>query len=155
LKEYTNDAACKTVMVYLPTGNETDLWPLIKDLLVQGKRIVAPVCVEIGVMEPCLIEDLEKDLAPGRYDILAPVELRKVPLEEIDMIIVPGVGYDKDGNRLGFGAGYYDRFLPRLRKDCRKIAICYRFQIRTDLKPEPHDFPVDAVITEDGIMKVQ
>ncbi|HIZ76888.1 MAG TPA: 5-formyltetrahydrofolate cyclo-ligase [Firmicutes bacterium] len=154
LEEYTNDERCKTVMVYLPTGNETDIWPLIKKLLTQGKRIAAPLCVSPGVMVPCLIDDLEKDIAPGFYGIMAPIQRREIPLDEIDLIIIPGVGFDREGNRLGYGGGYYDRFLPRLRKNCDKIAICYEFQMRDDLVPEPHDFPIAIIITENGILKI-
>ncbi len=145
----------QTVMTYIPSGNETDVLPVVRQLLAAGKRIVAPICTGPGIMIPSMIEDLEKDLVPGYFGILAPREERPVPLSEIDAVIVPGVGFDKKGNRLGFGGGYYDRFMPKLRQDALKVAVCYDLQILPELEPEPWDYPVDMIITESSLYHIK
>lgn len=139
----------ETVMVYIPASNETDIYPFIEQCLSHGKRIAAPICGENRTLLPSIITDLDKDLAPGTFDILAPKVLTPVPLEEIDFVVVPGVGFSSRGDRLGFGAGYYDRFLPKLREDSRKVAVCYSFQVCDDIVGDSWDYPMDAVVTEE------
>ena len=84
----------------------------------------------------------------GVLGIRAPKERCPVEPAEIDAVIVPGVGFDEKGNRLGFGGGFYDRFLPKLRADAQKIAVCYAYQILAEFTVEPWDSPVDMVITD-------
>lgn len=138
------------VMVYLATGNECNLSAYISYLMQQGCSVYVPVCTGKGIMEASLLLDCEKDLEIGTFGILAPKKeaRRFVEPEILDAVIVPGVGFDYNGARLGFGGGFYDRFLPRTRKDCRKIAVCYELQRLENVYPEPHDFPMDFIITE-------
>lgn len=139
----------ETVMVYIPSSKETDIYPFIKECLKNNKKVVAPICGKERTMQPSIITDLDKDLAPGAFDILAPKDLNPVPFEEIDLVVVPGVGFSTRGDRLGFGAGYYDRFLPKLREDSRKVAVCYSFQICDEIVGDSWDYPMDAIVTED------
>lgn len=74
-----------------------------------------------------------------------------VPLAHIDVVILPGVGFDREGGRLGYGGGYYDRFLPRLRADACKIAVAYELQILPQVPLEPHDMRLDVLVTEAGV----
>lgn len=145
------------VMVYLPTGKECDIWDYIRYLLAEGITVAAPVCFEGGVMRPALVTDIETDLEVGKYEIFAPKAegRRYVDAEELDAVIVPGVAFDQKGNRLGFGGGYYDRFLPKTKSSCRKIAVCYEFQLKENVFPEDHDFPVDIIITEDAVYNIR
>lgn len=138
------------VMVYLATGRECDLSNYISYLMEQGCSVYVPVCTGKGVMEASLLLDPEKDLEVGTFGILAPKqEARRFTDPKIlDAVIVPGVGFDKKGNRLGFGGGFYDRYLPRTRETCRKIAVCYEMQLLENVYPEAHDFPMDVIITE-------
>ena len=140
------------VMVYLATGNECDLSEYIKYLYEENCSVYVPVCTGKGIMEASLLLDPEKDLEIGTFGIRAPKEeaRRFADPEILDAVIVPGVGFDHKGNRLGFGGGFYDRFLPRTRKQCKKIAVCYELQLIENVFPEDHDFPMDIIITEDA-----
>lgn len=151
LETYVLAESVHTVMVYIPLGNETDVIPTVKKLLAAGKQVASPICIGKGIMIASVIEDLEKDLEVGVFGVMAPKEQRPVAPEMIDAVIVPGVGFDRKGNRLGYGGGFYDRFLPKLRSDAKKIAVCYDFQLFDALTPEPWDTPVDIVITDSGI----
>jgi 5-formyltetrahydrofolate cyclo-ligase len=87
---------------------------------------------------------------PGVFGILEPRKesARIFNPEEIDLVIVPGVAFDEHRNRIGFGAGFYDRFLESVRPSCAKIGIAFEFQIYDEVPVEEHDIPLDLVITE-------
>lgn len=143
-----------TVMGYLPFRNETDPTLLFPLLWEQGKKVVIPVCDPTRVaLIPSLLNNPEEDLQPGTWGILEPKPscLRPVPLEKIDFVIIPGVAFDCAGNRLGYGGGYYDRFLPLLRSDTRKVAVAFQLQVVGTLVPDRFDRPVDMVVTEEKI----
>ena len=137
-------------MLYLATGNECQLDEYLHYLLANDVSVYVPVCVDKGIMEASLLLDIENDLEIGKFDILAPKKecRRFVTPDLLDAVIVPGVGFDRNGGRLGFGGGFYDRYLPRTRKDCKKIAVCHEIQLLDHAYPEAHDFPMDAVVTE-------
>lgn len=145
------------VMVFLPTGSECDIWDYIRYLLSKDVAVYAPVCVTKTEIRPARIRDLDNDLQLGKYDILVPKEEGRqyIDPEDLDAVIVPGVGFDEKGNRLGFGGGYYDRFLPKTRPSCRKIAVCYKLQIKDQVFAEKHDFPVDVIVTEDAVYHIR
>jgi 5-formyltetrahydrofolate cyclo-ligase len=145
------------IMVFLPTGSECDIWDYIGYLLKEGRSVYAPVCFPHSIIRPALVTDIEKDLEVGKYDILAPKSKGRQYIEdkELDAVIVPGVGFDRKGNRLGFGGGYYDRFLPKTKPTCRKIAVCYELQLKECVFPEEHDFPVDVIVTEDAVYNIR
>ncbi|MGI6683955.1 MAG: 5-formyltetrahydrofolate cyclo-ligase [Bacillota bacterium] len=142
-----------TVMAYLPFKNEVDVIPLFDYLWSKGKRAVIPVCDPRNiVLIPSELKDLSEDLAPGTWGILEPKKdkMRPVHPEDIDCVIIPGVGFDASCNRLGYGGGYYDRFLPRLKENTPKIAVAYQIQIVSALVPDIYDVPMDRVITEEN-----
>lgn len=145
------------VMVYIATGNECDPEEYYKDLLRNHGSVYVPVCTDRGWMEASRLMDPEEDLEIGLFGIRAPKASahRFVNPEVLDAVIVPGVGFDRLGNRLGFGGGFYDRFLPRTKPECLKIAICHDFQLVDDVYPEPHDFPMDYIFTEKGMYRVK
>lgn len=145
------------IMVYLATGNECNLSSYITYLMKEQDSVYVPVCTGKGIMEASLLLDPENDLEEGTFGILAPKkEARRFADPEIlDAVIVPGVGFDKSGARLGFGGGFYDRFLPRTREACLKIAVCYETQLLENVYPEAHDFPMDFVITEKAMYSVR
>jgi 5-formyltetrahydrofolate cyclo-ligase len=94
------------------------------------------------------------DLAPGAYGIPEPVEHTElVPADRIDLIILPCMACDKSCRRIGHGAGYYDKYLQHVRKDCRTVAMCYSALLADELPVEEHDMPVDAVVTEDAVYR--
>ncbi len=138
----------RTAFVYVSAKNEVSTLPLIAYLLSQNVRVCVPKTFGEGCMEACLISNLERDLTLGTYGILEPVTEEKVMIETIDLVIVPGVAFDKDGNRIGYGAGYYDRFLQRkeLPRHVRKLGVCYAFQVVDAIVADNTDIPMDEVI---------
>lgn len=140
------------VMVYLATGRECDVSAYISDLMEQHCSVYVPVCTGKGIMEASLLLDPQKDLEVGTFGIMAPKKeaWRFVDPSILDAVIVPGVGFDRNGARLGFGGGFYDRYLPRTREACLKIAVCYELQLLDNVYPEAHDFPMDYMITEES-----
>ena len=97
------------------------------------------------------VKDLEADLAhKGHYGIPHPLELssREIALDGIDLILLPGVAFDRRGNRLGRGGGYFDRFLSRVPAEVPRVGLAFRFQRVARLPRELHDQPVERVITD-------
>lgn len=143
----------KHIMAYLATGNECNVDSYIYYLMDQGIFVYVPVCTGKGIMEASLLMDISEDLEVGTFGIRAPKKeaRRFVDPAILDAVIVPGVGFDQMGNRLGFGGGFYDRYLPRTRKDCKKIAVCHSMQMLDYAYPEEYDFPMDTVVTEGNV----
>lgn len=143
----------KTIMAYLPFRNEVDCSYLFSQIWKEGKRLVVPVCESKTIsLIPSLLNRME-DTQPGTWGILEPKPECLYPLDagEIDLVIVPGVAFDPQGNRLGYGGGYYDRFLPRLTSGTPKIAVAFQLQIINSLTPDKFDQPMDMVITEENL----
>jgi len=139
----------KTVMFYVSKDGEVDTIQMIKDTLRMGKRVAVPVTkVEKKELIASQILDLEKELTRGPYGILEPKSgyVRPVPVEEIDLVIVPGIAFDKMGRRLGRGAGYYDRFLKKFHKDIPFIGLAFDFQVLENLPILSHDIPVSKLL---------
>lgn len=151
LKEY-QDAG--VVMSYVSFGSEAETRPIIEHALSQGKKVAVPYCISEGRrLLACVITSLD-DLIPGTWGILEPSDPYKRVLDpkEIDVAVIPGLAFDRNLNRLGYGAGYYDRFLPSLNEDATKIGIAYDMQMTDALPADPHDIPMDYIITESGII---
>lgn len=149
--------AAHTVMLYLDFRGEPTSEAMIRWGLAAGKRICAPkTIVEERRLIPLRIEDPD-DLISGAYGIREPrdSEEARVEIEAIDTVILPGVGFDRRGGRLGYGGGYYDRFLPKLRPDVVKIAVAYELQVLPEVPLEPHDTKLDALVTEAGVWRFE
>ena len=137
-----------TIMMYISSFKEPQTLPIIEKLLESGKKVVVPVSVTAtNTIIPTYLESLN-ELKRGAYGILEPTIIRPVNIDDIDVIVVPGIAFDMHRNRLGFGKGYYDRLL----EDCsaKKIALCYDFQIVSDLPATDYDVPMDLILTEKG-----
>ena len=141
----------RTVMLYLSFQNEVDTKALYQQGWKEGKTMLLPICAPSGgIMEMSVLSSFE-ELIPNRYGIgELPESLQRiVDPSEIDLCIIPGIAFDHTGTRLGFGAGYYDRFLPRVRPDVRRIALAYECQMHD--KPLPvdlYDLPMQDILTE-------
>ncbi len=150
----------KVVMCYLSFGNEVNTKNFIKECQSLNKRILAPVIIKnsdgIFVMEASEIIDFKNELTPGVMGIMEPKKQfqRLTNPELIDFIVIPGLAFDKKGNRLGYGGGYYDYFLTRTRLDSTKIAIAYTKQIINEVPIEEHDTPVKNILTEEGFINI-
>jgi 5-formyltetrahydrofolate cyclo-ligase len=97
--------------------------------------------------------DSFEDLEPGTMGILEPIKKRSIiDAHKLDIILVPGVAFDRKGNRVGYGLAYYDRFLKKFSPSTVKIALAYDFQVVSDIPCEKHDQVVDIIITEREII---
>lgn len=134
------DAA--TVYGYLPFNQEVDLTPLLLQALADGKQVALPKCCG-REMHFILISDLSRI---RRSAIGAPEPIADAPVarDETALVIVPGVAFDRRGYRIGYGGGYYDRFLMQ-EPNHSTIALCYDFQVLPRLETEPHDIPVQTL----------
>lgn len=138
-----------TVLCFVSTDIEVDTTLIIEAALDGGKRLAVPRCLPDRQMEFGLISSTA-ELVTGAYDIKEPPACCEVidPADAVSAIcIVPGLAFDKDGYRLGFGGGYYDRFLPHFRgKAC---GICYESFILPQLPKGRYDRPVDMLVTDE------
>lgn len=139
----------RTVFCYAGTEREIDTADLLRAALRDGKRLVLPLCTAPGIMEARQIVRLE-DLVGGKYGILAPrPQCPLVAPEEIDLAVIPCCTGNAAGQRLGYGGGYYDRFLPGTA--CPKLLLCRERLVREDLPMDGHDVVMDYLATEKGI----
>lgn len=142
------------IMIYLSFGTEIHNHEFIKDALADGKKIVVPVTFhEPRMMKPSQLKSFD-ELEPGYYNILSPKEecIRYIDKSQIDVIIVPGAVFDKQGYRIGYGGGYYDRFLADL--EIPKISFAFEMQLTDEVPKEDFDIPVDYIITEDRFIEI-
>ena len=153
----------KTVLAYCSVGNEPSTLALIDSLLKSGRKVCLPLCTDLDeeghrtgafdAMEARVITSFD-DLTAGAYGIPEPkADTELVPAEEIDIVILPCVGCDRQCRRIGHGAGYYDKYLTTVRKDCFTMALCYEEALADELPSEEHDVPVDAVVTEKTVYR--
>ena len=140
--------AAKSIMLYASLPYEVQLFPLIEECRVMKKRLALPIIVGQGEMWAARLNAIE-ELVPDAYGMLSANRANVVPLDpkELDLIIVPGVAFNLNGDRLGLSGGYYDRFLPKAPNACR-VALTFDFQILDAVPVSPHDVPVDMLISE-------
>jgi 5-formyltetrahydrofolate cyclo-ligase len=144
-----------TLMVFLSFGSEVLTDDLIRWGWSEGKRIVVPLCrPESRELTPCRIDGFD-ELETGHYGIREPKagRLRSVPRAEIDAVIVPAVAFDRRGYRVGYGGGYYDRFLPEC-PQAANIGAAFACQIVPEVPSDRYDLAVDRIVTEEGIISV-
>ncbi len=138
LEEYKST---QTVLCYHSVGGEVDTIRLIDRMKSDGKIVCLPAITGKGILEARRMDCL----VPGAYGIPCP-EGPVVPPEEIGLIVVPGLAFDKSCHRLGQGGGYYDRYLPRCRG--ATVGLAFDCQVVDDLPLEDHDVQLDKIATE-------
>lgn len=144
----------KTIMTFISFGAEVDTHDFIKTSIINNKKIVVPITVpKTKQLKLSEVLDFDK-LEIGFYNILTPKKefIKYVDPSEVDLIIVPGVAFDKSGYRIGYGGGYYDRFLSKL-DHVTKISLAFDMQLVDKIPHEHFDIPVNYIITENEIMK--
>ena len=144
-----------TIMLYLDFNDEVQTNKLIKKLLYLNKIVVSPVTItDKKELIPYKITNLEEGLVIGAYGIREPKKdiSNKINPKDIDIVIVPAVAFDRQCYRLGYGGGFYDRFIKTLRKDCITIGIAFDLQIFDSIPKAPHDAQLDYIITEKRIL---
>ncbi|MBP6673558.1 MAG: 5-formyltetrahydrofolate cyclo-ligase [Bacteroidetes bacterium] len=141
-----------TVHTYVSSkNNEADTHELIRVLVKQRKRVVVPVSdAKTKLMRHSELFSLG-ELIGGAYGILEPRMVRPVPVADLQVIVVPAMAVDRQGNRLGFGAGFYDRFLHDVQLPT--IALAYDFQVVERVPTESTDIPVSYIVTEQEIIR--
>ncbi len=140
--------AASSVMLYRSVGAEVETSGLIRSLLDMRKSVLLPRCLGDGIME-AVPWDGQTPLKPGLLSIPEPTEGSPVDRGLIDMILVPGLAFDRYGNRIGQGGGYYDRFLSGYKGI--RVGIAFAVQVVPALSPAPHDVPMDFLATETGV----
>ncbi len=139
-----------TVALYAPMPHEVDLLPLMMEHT--QHRYVFPRCQTARQMEFYHVTDAKTQIRPDKRNIPAPVEgLPCIPPAEIDLILVPGVAFTRDGKRLGYGGGYYDTYLTRC-PQAQTAAAAFPIQLLTDLPTEAHDLLISHIFTPDTII---
>lgn len=144
--------AAKCIMTYLSFGGEVDTYALVERLCAMQKTVCAPLCnTSDATMEAYQIGGIAS-LTKGAYGILEPKPEQLILPEEMDCILVPGCAFGRNFHRIGYGKGYYDRFLPRA-KNAVKIGLCYDFSLVENLTADPMDIPVDIIVTEKEVLR--
>jgi 5-formyltetrahydrofolate cyclo-ligase len=149
LPEY---AAAKTVMFYIDVRDEVRTRHALPEAIQGDKRIVIPYCVD-GELELFHLESMD-ELDVGMYKILEPkkqlreIATKRLQAEDLDLIMVPGVAFDRTGGRTGHGKGYYDKLLEHARTDTPLVALAFECQLFPEIPCEDHDIYMDKVVTE-------
>ncbi|MFA5524416.1 MAG: 5-formyltetrahydrofolate cyclo-ligase [Tissierellales bacterium] len=152
-EQYKNS---KYIMCYIDFRNEVRTEGIIKTALKEDKNIIIPISVvETKQLILSQLLDYDKELESGTYGILEPKKefIRVVNPELVDLVIMPGVAFDRRGYRIGYGGGYYDRFLTRINDSVPKIALAFELQMVPYVRKGRYDLPVDYIITESEVIK--
>lgn len=135
--------AAKTIYGYLPYNQEVRTVPMLRRALEEGKRVAVPK-VYGDDMKFIYLDDLSQ-VAKGYAGIPEPVADGPVAQDETALVLMPGLAFDRAGRRIGYGGGFYDKFLAR-EPHHPTVALCYDFQVMDRLETEEFDIPVDLVI---------
>lgn len=144
----------KAVMFYVSFGSEVQTEKMIKEALATGRKVVIPISQpKKGELLCSLIGDY-RDLEPGTYGILEPKKnkIQPVDVSHLDLIVTPGCVFDLRGYRLGYGKGYYDRFLKKITPKPALVGLAYELQIVKKIPATPYDVPVHKIVTEDRVI---
>jgi 5-formyltetrahydrofolate cyclo-ligase len=147
-------AAARVVHCYIGVGSEVQTRSLLTDLLAAGKQLVVPWCAPGKVLNLFRLTDLDQ-LAPSRFGLLEPrADLRSVLAHQVapgdlDLLLLPGIAFDRQGGRLGHGAGYYDRLLWQVRFDALSVGLAFECQLVDEVPMLDHDVFLDGIVTEE------
>lgn len=137
----------KRIMCYISFGGEVDTKDMIREALNKGKMVAVPVCRGKRAIGPCALSK-RAVFVKGRYGVAEPIIKKSVHLEDFDLVVVPGVAFDKSGNRLGRGRGCYDYFLRRLPGHIPAIGLAFDFQILPSIPTTTsRDIRVDRILS--------
>ena len=136
------------IAVYLASPDEIDLRPYIERLLWHGCKVVAPrwngETYELAVLKGLDARHLRR----GPMGVMEPADAEIVPAKDVYGWIVPGLAFTRDGRRLGYGGGWYDRLLAGAPRGAEMLGVAYSFQVVEDLPAEPHDITLTAVVDD-------
>ena len=154
LREQSLWKQARCVLFYAALSDEVDVWPLLEVAIAEGKIVALPrYCSEQEYYGAARLQDPGSDTKPGQFGIREPTaDCPGVPLNQLDLILVPGVGFDLNGRRLGRGKGYYDRLLTGVRG--AKCGLAFEKQIVMAIPAGPHDITLDYIVTPDRWLSV-
>lgn len=155
LFDFANFLEARTILFYMNSDSEVVTEAMIRKALAYEKGVALPwVKRKEKQIIPFKIDDLDRDVKPGYQKIREPIPQRckPIPVEHIDLAIIPGIAFDERGGRIGHGTGFYDKFIPALAVTTRKVALAFECQIVAQIPMEPHDRYIDIIITEERII---
>lgn len=154
LLEYARTSRLSDIAAYLAFDGEPDLSPALQELEQNGVTLALPVVNEIDGRSYITFRKWTRDcsLAPNRYGILEPQDTVEIPLVQFDVVLVPLVGWDRRGGRLGMGASYYDRAFQPFAQNPRpvRMGVAYAAQESREIPVDPWDIRLHGVLTENG-----
>ncbi len=152
LSETKHFRSAQLIMMFLSMDSEIETSTLALQAWKEGKSIAVPrTDWETRRMDPVEITSLETNMqmvGPGTVSVREPVGGKVVPLDMIDLVVVPGLAFDRKGYRVGRGKGFYDRFLARKEFKGVRCALCYHEQVIDAVPYEPHDMPMHLIVTD-------
>jgi len=154
LFEFANFLESKIALLYVGGDNEVQTETIIKRSYAYNKIVVLPAFDSEFNMNLMKVDQFAKELIPGPRKVLEPdvKRCKTVPMDRIDIAIIPGLAFDEKGGRIGSARGYYDRLIPKLAITTRKVALTFEEQIVPQVPMESHDKHVDIIITEKRII---
>ncbi|MHA1270249.1 MAG: 5-formyltetrahydrofolate cyclo-ligase [Candidatus Helarchaeota archaeon] len=145
----------KKLIIYCSKDYEVQTEKIIKYSLTNGKRVIVPITNQKKrILEFSEIKDFDKELEISTFNIPEPKKefIRYVNIDDIQLVIIPGLGFDQEGGRLGYGFGYFDRFLNSLKNPVLIIGLAFELQLVDRLPLSTHDVKVNFIITENRVI---
>lgn len=155
LFEFANFMESQLAFMYTPVSNEIPTEKIIKKALQIEKEIALPTFTYAkNAINVYKINNYDQDLITNANDILEPdiKKCKRIPLEDIDIAIIPGLAFDDKGGRIGFGNNFYNKLITKLPETCRKVSLAYEEQIVDQIQMESRKFTVDIIITDKRII---
>lgn len=149
IKDYIK---AKNILICYPFRSEINTKIIIEDALNKGKKIILPK-VDKNKLNLYFVNNLKDQLEKGAYGIMEPTPpfCERARVTDIDLAVIPGIGFDKNFNRLGYGGGFFDRLFPYLPKRAKKMALCFDIQVMPKIPVAKNDRKIDILITESKI----
>jgi len=144
-------ARVRRVLTFLSFGSEVSTAPVLTAFRDRGAAIAVPVLRD-GRMEAVEFPD-GAALVPSSYGAMEPADRIGVPAESVDLVVTPGLAFDASGRRVGYGGGYFDAFLPRIRSDSTSVGVCFAEQLVAEVPAGPDDVRVDVVVTDAEVIR--
>jgi len=150
LQEFTKS---EKAMLYFSVGNEVKTKGIIERALEEGKKVFLPV-TDFGArkIEPVQISSLE-ELKKNKQGLFEPIGSKTIKASELNLIVVPGVAFDRQGNRIGTGKGFYDNMLRRVSRKVSLVGLCFEENLEERLPVESHDIKMDLIVTDKEIVR--
>jgi len=144
----------KFILLFYPFGSEINTRIVIKHSLLLGKKVALPKVIGKNKLEAYLVTDPDKELEHGFLEIMEPdtKKCNKADIKDIELAIIPGVCFDTNFNRLGYGGGFYDHLISSLDKKALKISLCFEAQLIENVPVYNYDKKIDMIITEKRIL---